>query len=221
MDVKEQTETLLVLTTKTQYYTYIAGIIAILLGLLLLLSNPNSQGNSIVYNVVVGPIGILGGLYILLGPNYSSLTIDKNLGEIIVRRRYIFGVLTLKRSIDIAGLTNFFVQHQTHVKLQSPTLKFIFKSSKHNATFSSNNLRYGGRRGFAIQLSQTDAHNSDEERLISVIESYINMQPTARERGIDSPNISKRLLIISTYLVGGFIVAIGLIWFYYHIIQAK
>ncbi len=218
MEIIERSETRLVLTTKAGSLTYIGGLIAIGLGLLLIFGGNHVENNNPIFEFIVGPIGVIAGMTMLLSPSKCILTIDRKMHQFSIKKVYLFDLIPLTHQAKLADLTEFKVQHQLAYKLHPATLKFIFKAGHRRFTFSSGKLHFPDGATYFNQIT-SDPRNASEEALIPVVASYVNQQATLKERRIDSTKLQHRLLYISLIFVCGLILAIVATWAYFHLIH--
>lgn len=198
--------------------TYICGVIALALGLLLIFGGNNVENNNAVYKLLVGPISTVAGIVMLLSPVKRVLVVDKSVQELSVKKGYLFGLLPITRRVKLSELTKFEVQHQLAFRLRPATLKFIFKQQRLSLTFTSSKLHFPDGSSF-FDPGAYDPRNSSEEALIPMIANYINMSATPKERLTDTTNLNRRLFYFALILVGGFVFIIGATWVYYHLLR--
>jgi len=219
MDVTEESDNRLVIVSKTTLLTYIGGL-AIVLGLWLILHGQGVENYSPVYTFFVGPIGILAGIYTLVSPIKCTLSVDKNLRQLSIKKAYLFGLVPLTRRVELADLVGFAVQHQLAYKLRPAILKLLFKTARGKLTFSSGRLHFADGSGL-LDPGAYDPRNSSEEALIPVIANYIGIPATPKERAIDTTILNRRLFYRSLIFIGGFVVALAGIWVYFHLIHTN
>jgi hypothetical protein len=214
MNPSEQSDDRLVLVSKGTFLTYICGLAAFVLGLVLIFGT----SRDIVYTFVVGPIGVLAGASMLLSPIRCILTIDKNMQRLSIKKAYLFGLIPITQRLGLTDLIEFVVQHRLAARLRPARLKLIFKAQHRNLTFSSGTLHFADGSGL-LDPGAYDPRNSSEEALIPIIANYIGIPATPKERAIDTTNLSRRLFYFTLIFFGGFIVAIAATWIYFHLIR--
>jgi hypothetical protein len=103
MNPSEQSDDRLVLVSKGTFLTYICGLAAFVLGLVLIFGT----SRDIVYTFVVGPIGVLAGASMLLSPIRCILTIDKNMQRLSIKKAYLFGLIPITQRLGLTDLIEF------------------------------------------------------------------------------------------------------------------